>query len=82
MHEGIQGHINSYRCTYDSCGGVRGGTKPRSMSTRGQDVSPTVEKLASLQQVPGRLHVQTWARRDGNPSLSISQVAEIIPEWC
>ena len=32
--------INSYLCTYNSCGGVRGGTKPRSMST---------------QQAPGRL---------------------------
>ena len=30
------GHANSNRCAYNSCGGVRGGTKPRSMSTRGQ----------------------------------------------
>ena len=48
--------INSYLCTYNSCGGVRGGTKPRSMSTRGQVGCPAVEKLvASLQQAPGRL---------------------------
>ena len=42
----------------------------RSMSTRGQVGCPAVEKLASLQQGPGRLHVETWAGRDGNPSLS------------
>ena len=53
------GHINSYRCTYNSCGGVRGGTKPRSMITRGQFGCLVVEKLASLQQAPGRLHVET-----------------------
>ena len=62
------GHVNSYRCAYNSCGGVRGGTKPRSMSTRGQVGCPAVEKLASLQQAPGRLHVETWAGRNGNPA--------------
>ena len=72
-------HINSYRCTYNSCGGVRRGTKPRSMSTRGQVGCPAAEKLASLQQAPGRLHVETWAGREGNPILSISQVVEILP---
>ena len=60
------GHANSYRCTYNSCGGVRGGTKPRSMSTRDQVGCPAVEKLASLQQAPGRLHVETWAGRNEN----------------
>ena len=39
---------------------------------------PAVEKLASLQQAPGRLHVETWAGRNGNPSLPISQVVEIM----
>ena len=68
------GHINSYWCTYNSCGGVRGGTKPMSMSTRCQVGCP-----ASLQQAPGRLHVETWAGRDGNPSLPIFQVVEILP---
>ena len=72
------GHANSYRCTYNSCGGVRGGTKPRSMSTRDQVGCPAVEKLASLQQAPGRLHVETWAGRNGNPSLPISRVVEIM----
>ena len=48
-------HINSYLCTYNSCDGARRGTKPRSMSTRGQVGFPAVEKLASLQQAPGRL---------------------------
>ena len=52
------GHANSYRCTYNSCGGVRGGTKPRSMSIRGQVWCPAVGKLASSQQAPGRLHVE------------------------
>ena len=72
------GHANSYRCTYNSCGGVRGGTKPRSMSTRDQVGSRAVEKLASLQQAPGRLHVETWAGRNENPNLPISQVVEIM----
>ena len=48
-----------------------------SMSTRCQFGCPAVEKLASLQQAPGRLHVETWA--DGNTSLPISQVVEIMP---
>ena len=76
------GHVNSYWCTYNSCSGVWGGTKPRSMSTRGQVGCPAVEKLASLQQAPGRLHGETWAGRNGNPSLSISQVVEIMPGVC
>ena len=49
-----------------------------SMSTRCQVGCPVVEKLASLQQAPGRLHVETWAGRNGNPSLPISQVVEIL----
>ena len=49
------------------------------MSTRCQVGCPAVEKRASLQQAPGRLHVETWAGRDGNPSLPISQVVEIMP---
>ena len=72
-------HISSYRSMYNSCGGVRG-TKPMSMSTRCQVGCPAVEKLASLQQAPGRLHVETLAGRDENPSLPISQVVvEIMP---
>ena len=50
-----------------------------SMSTRCQDRCPAVEKPASLQQAPGGLHVETWAGREGNPSLSISQLVEIVP---
>ena len=72
------GQSNSYRCTFNSCGGVRGGTKPTKMITRCQVGCPAVEKLASLQQAPGRLHVETWAGRDGNPSLPISQAVEIM----
>ena len=73
------GYASSYRCTFHSCGGDRGGTRPRSMSTRGQGWCPAVEKLASLQQAPGRQHVETWAGRGDNPSLLISQDVEIIP---
>ena len=72
------GHIHSYRCTKTSCGGVRGGTKPMSLSTRCQVGCPAVEKLAAPQQAPGRLHVETWAGRNGNPSLPISQVVETM----
>ena len=72
-------YVNSYRCTCNSCGGVRGGSKQRNMSTRGQVGCLAVEKLASLQQAPGRLHVETWVGCDGNPSLPISQVVEIMP---
>ena len=49
-----------------------------SMSSRDQVGCPAVEKLASLQQAPGRLHVETWAGRNENPSLPISQVVEIL----
>ena len=76
----FRGHADSYRCTFYSCGGVRGRTKPMSMSTRCQDRCPAAEKLAYLQQAQGRLHVETWARRDGNPSLQISQVVDIMLE--
>ena len=72
-------HVNSDGCTYNSCGGVRGGTKPVSMSTRCQDRCPAVEKPASLQQAPGGLHDETWAGRVGNLSLPISQAVEIVP---
>ena len=58
---------------------IEGGTKPMSMSTRGQGWCPAVEKLASLQQAPGSLHVETWSGRGDNPSLWISQVVEIMP---
>ena len=71
-------HVNSGGCTYNLCGGVRGGTKPRSMRTRDQVRCPAVEKLASLQQAPGRLHVETWAGRNKNSNLPISQVVEIM----
>ena len=50
-----------------------------SMSTRCQIGCRAVEKLASLQKAPRRLHVETWAGRDKKPSLPISQVVEIMP---
>ena len=63
-------HVNSDECTYNSCGGVGRGTKPMSILA--------VEKLASFKQAPGRLHVETWAGRNGNSCLPISQVVEIM----
>ena len=48
------------------------------MSTRDQVGCPAVEKLASLQQAPGRLHVETWAGRNQNSNLPISQAVEIM----
>ena len=48
-----------------------------SVSTRCPDRCPAAEKLASLQQAP----VETWAGRDGNPSLPISQVVEIMSAY-
>ena len=50
-----------------------------SMSTRCQDRCLGEEKLASLQQAPGRLHVETRAGRVSNLSLPISQAVEIFP---
>ena len=68
VHEVIQGDLpicTGVRITH----AVRGGTKPMSKSTRCQGWCPAVEKLASLQQAPGRLHAETWAGRGDNPSL-------------
>ena len=49
------------------------------MSTLRQVRCPAEEKLASLQQAPGKLHVETWAGRDESLGLRISQEVEIIP---
>ena len=49
------------------------------MSTRCRGWCPAVEKLASVKQAPGRLHVETWAGRGGNPSLWISHGVDILP---
>ena len=50
-----------------------------SASTLSQVGCPAGEKLASLQQAPVKLHVETWAGRDGSLDLGISQEVEIIP---
>ena len=55
------------------------GTEPVSMSTRCQDRCPAVEKFASSQQAPRRLHDETWAGGVGNLSLPISPAVEIFP---
>ena len=72
-------HIDSYRCTYNSCGGVRGGTKPMSISTRCQVGCLAAEKLASPQQAPGKLHDETWAGILQKQGLRNSQEVEIVP---
>ena len=53
---GALGHRNS--CNLHAAG-VQGGTKALSMSTRLGVGRPAVEKLASPQQAPGRLHEET-----------------------
>ena len=50
-----------------------------STSTRCKVRRPAAEKLGSLQQASGRLHVETWAGRDGSLSLPISQAVPIVP---
>ena len=60
-------HVNSDGCTYNSCGGLGRGTKLMSVSTRCQVGCLAVEKPASLQQAPGRLHVETRAGRKWEP---------------
>ena len=49
------------------------------MSTRLGVGRPAVEKLASPQQAPGRLHEETWAGLLQKQGLRISQEVGIIP---
>ena len=59
--------------------GVQGRTKELSTSTRHGVGRPAVEKLASPQQAPGRLHDETWEGLPTNQGPRISRVVEIIP---
>ena len=59
--------------------GVQGGTKALSMSIRLGVGRPAVEKLASPQQAPGRLHEEAWAGLLQKQCLRISQKMEIVP---
>ena len=67
-------HDNSFEVHVNSCGalghrnsfnlhaaGVQGGTKASIMSTRIGVRCPAVEKLASPQQAPEKLHDEMWA---------------------
>ena len=70
------GHKNS--CNLHVAG-VLGGTKALSMSTRLGVGRPVVEKLASPQQAPERLHEEAWAGLLQKQGLKISQEVEIVP---
>ena len=54
-------------------------TKTSSTSTRCWVRRPAVEKLASPQQAPLKLHEETWAGLLKNRGLRISQEVEIVP---
>ena len=49
------------------------------MSTRLEVGRPAVEKLASPQQAPGRLHEEAWAGLLQKQGLRIFRVVEIVP---
>ena len=59
---------------------VPGETKALNTSTRLGVGRPAVEKLASPQQAPGRLHVETWAGLLQTQNLQFSQETEIMSE--
>ena len=62
---------NCYRCGQHFC--VHGETKSLSTCTRTGVRRPAVEKLASPQQVPLKLHEETWAGLLKNRGLRISR---------
>ena len=91
VHGGVM-HDNSSGVHVNSCGAlghknschahaaeVRRGTKALSMSTRLGVRCPAVEKLASPQQAPGRLHGEVWASILQNQGPKIFREVEIIP---
>ena len=73
---GALGHINS---CHVHAAQVRGGTKAFSMSTRIGVRCPAVEKLASPQQAPGKLHDEVWASILHNQGPKIFREVEIVP---
>ena len=75
-HGSALGHKNS--CNLHSAG-VLGGTQALSMSTWLRFGRPAVEKLASPQQAPGRLHEDAWAGLSQKQGLRISQEVDIVP---
>ena len=58
---------------------VPGGTKSLSTCTRTGVRRPAVEKLASPQQAPLKLHVETWEGLLCNQSPKIFREVEIVP---
>ena len=75
---GALGHRNS--CNLHAAG-VQGGTKALSMSTRLGVGRPAVEKLASPQQAPGRLHEETWAGLLRNQGPKIFRFQGVLLQW-
>ena len=91
VHGGVM-HDNSSGMHVNSCGAlgrknscpvhaaeVRRGTKALSMSTRIGVGCPAVDKLASPQQAPGRLHDEVWTSILQNQGPKIFREVEIIP---
>ena len=86
MHDNSSGmHVNSRGALVhrNSCNvhaaEVRGRTMAPSMSTRLGVRCPAVEKLASPQQAPGRLHGEVWASILQNQGPKIFREMEIVP---
>ena len=78
VHEnswGALGHKNS--CSSHAAG-VRGGTKAPSTSSRVRVRRSAVEKLASPQQTPSKLHVEVWEGLLSNQGMRFSQEEEIV----
>ena len=81
---GACGVWNSENSRGDTEGGgqhfcVHGETKSLSTCTRTGVRRPAVEKLASPEQAPLKLHEETWAGLFKNQGLRISQEVEIVP---
>ena len=74
---GAVGHRNS--CNSHAAELWERETKALSTSNRCKVGRPAGKLLASLQQVPEKLHVETWAGRSQGPGLRMSQELEIVP---
>ena len=85
MHDNSFGvlHVNSGGAARhrNSCNShsaeLREETKTMSMSTRCKVGCPAGKEVAPLQQVPEKLHVETWEGRKEGPDLRISQHGEL-----
>ena len=84
LHDNSSVHVNSWGALgqRNSCNlhaaRVQGGTKALSMSTQLGVGRLAVEKLASLQKAPGRLHDETWAGLLRNQGPKIFREVKIV----